>query len=70
MKKVSKAKLLRFYRTVCRLTVEHGSLTGSGWTGTGQKLKRDDYAVIFPTDLGEALESVNKNWWKLRGQKS
>ena len=43
-------KLEQFYRAVADLTLRHDVLNG--------------YAVVYPSNLGPLLESVNSEWWK------
>lgn len=48
-------KLRAFYKAVARLTTDHDILEISD---------DEDYAVVFPKDLGAELEKVDKEWWK------
>lgn len=49
------ALLRNFYKAVARLTSNHDVIEVS---------EEEDYAVVFPSDLGEELEKVDKQWWK------
>ena len=49
------ALLRNFYKAVARLTANHDVIEVS---------EEEDYAVVFPSDLGEELEKVDKEWWK------
>lgn len=54
-------KLLEFYKEVARLTLNHDSFHFSVMNGA--KEEQDiDYAVVFPSKLGAALEKVDPEW--------
>lgn len=54
-------KLLEFYKEVARLTLNHDSIHFSVMNGS--KEEQDiDYAVVFPSKLGAALEKVDPEW--------
>lgn len=48
-------RLRAFYKAVARMTMDHDTLEVSD---------EEDYAVVFPKDLGVELEKVDKEWWK------
>ena len=50
MKKHDHAKLEKLFREVARLTSRHRVF--------------GDSAVVYPSDLGKALEKVDPDWWK------
>ena len=45
-----KVKLQEFFKQIAELTLYHDELKGS--------------AVVLPSKLGEALETVEPEWWK------
>lgn len=49
-----KEKLEQFFRTVADLTSNHDVLSD----------RAGGYAVVWPKDLGKALEKVDPEWWK------
>jgi hypothetical protein len=51
-------KLRQFYHEVAHLTLCHDHIEISDDEG---------YAVVFPKDLGPALEKIDKEWWKNAG---
>lgn len=51
-------KLRKFYHKVAHLTLCHDHIEISDDEG---------YAVVFPKDLGAALEEIDKEWWKNAG---
>lgn len=46
-------KLEAFFEEVANLTVNHNVLLGS----------EDEYAVVYPSKLGKALEKVDPEWF-------
>jgi hypothetical protein len=46
-------KLEAFFREVAKLTSDHDVLL-------------NEYAVVFPSKLGKALEKVDENWWRIK----
>jgi hypothetical protein len=48
--------LHNFYKRVAKLTLDHETIE--------DKEKDQHIAVVYPSELGKALECVDANWWK------
>lgn len=59
-------KLEAFYRTVADLTLNHDGIHFRV-TNSGDDQIEYDVAVVYPSKLGDALEKVDKEWWKREG---
>lgn len=66
------AVLRAFFKAVAGLTLNHDVLSVDGKAvlsddGGAERLRLDqggDVATVSPSKLGEALEKVDKEWWK------
>lgn len=81
--KPSYETLLKFYEEVANITIAHSSIRaaegrylfvtrelrkGKPVPHEERKHKDATFAVVFPSDLGPALDRVSKMWWKGPGQ--
>lgn len=48
---MNKELLEAFFKEIAELTIDHDILSGN--------------AIVFVDKLGNALEKVDKNWWKI-----
>jgi len=53
-------KLLAFYNEVADMTMNHSV----AYFPKGNRGEWESVAVVYPKDLGAALEHVDPEWWK------